>query len=194
MWPQNSFPGGVWPGAMWPAPALDPGPIGALTHLTSATFPFKGNFPGLYAAGSGTSAAVDYAISVIEAEWSGIFTMFTNLSTQQMVNKQAIIESYLVGWWLGDMYPRQMRGVQGDGGIPIASKSIGGVSITKRQIESQPALVALTSNAFGVKALTMILSRVERMAILPQVPQTTIPVTTWQDLATVLQIGGIPAP
>lgn len=192
-WPGGMWPAGIWPGLMWPAPALTPAPLAPTTHLTAQTFPFKRNFPSLYDA-NGHAPAVDFAISVIEAEWSGIFEMFGGTSLTLTVNRQAMLVSYLVGWWLGDMYPAAMRGIQGDGGMPLSSKNIGGVSISRREIEAQPALVPLTSNAFGLKALSIILSRPERALILPRASVLPIAVTTWQEFASVLLGGGIPAP
>jgi hypothetical protein len=46
--------------------------------------------------------------------------------------------------------------------MPLTGKSIGGVSITRKDLEAQPALKQLESNAFGIKALEMIMSAPER--------------------------------
>jgi hypothetical protein len=58
--------------------------------------------------------------------------------------------------------------MQGDGGMPLTSKSIGGVSISRKDLEAQPALKQLESNAFGVKALAMLMSAPERMMLYGQ--------------------------
>lgn len=193
-WPRGLWPNGLWPSELWPAPPVSPSPVPTFqTHLTAQTFPFRRNFPGLYDV-NGYAPEVDNAILIVETEWSGIFEMFSTLDMQTMINRQAILDSYLVGWWLGDMFPGKMRGVQGDGGMPLVSKSIGGVSVTRKEIEMQPALAPLLSNTFGVKAAMMLMSRVERFALLPQAPAAPVPVLTWQQFALAVLQGGVPSP
>jgi len=142
--------------------------------VTNATFPFKANFPTLY--DQGTAPMVDTAIASVAAEWSGCFDaevsgiqgaagLFQTLPHDQKVAKQNLLYAYLVAWWLADMNPTSVVGVQGDGGMALTSKSIGGVSVSRKDLESQPALIPLQSNAFGHKALTMIMSAPERFRL-----------------------------
>lgn len=127
--------------------------------MTDVAFPFKANFPSLYGT-DGKSPIVATAIQTVETEWSGIFTLY-----QRQPSKQAILEGYLVGWWLADLYPDKASGISGDGGMPLTSKSIGGVSVSRKDLEAQPGLRQLESNAFGVKALSMIMAAPERFRI-----------------------------
>jgi hypothetical protein len=131
-------------------------------------FPFADNFPGLIQ-NDGKAPQIDAACLVIETEWSGIFTLFSTFDAVTQKAKRDLLEGYLVGWWLADMYPTKTSGVQGDGGMPLTSKSIGGVSISRKDLEAQPALKQLESNAFGVKALAMIMSCPERMMLHGQI-------------------------
>jgi hypothetical protein len=135
----------------------------------SVVFPFAANFPGLIENGNPlTSSAIDAACVAVETEWAGIFSLFSTFSAALQTAKQNLLEAYLVGWWLMDMYPTKTRGMQGDGGMPLTGKSIGGVSISRKDLEAQPALKQLESNAFGVKALSMIMSAPERAMLYGQ--------------------------
>jgi hypothetical protein len=84
------------------------------------------------------------------------------LPIAQAEAKQTILLGYLVAWWLADMYPSALVGASSDGGMPLTSKSIGAVSISRKDLDAQPALKQLESNAFGIKALTMLVSAPER--------------------------------
>lgn len=190
-WPAGLWPGNAWPARIWPA-ATSPAPS-VTTRMSSASFPFRGSFPSLYNS-NGYAPTVDFACQVIEQEWSGIFSFFSNLDAATQNARVFILEGYLVGWWLGDMYPRAMVGVQGTGGMPIASKSVGGVSVSYKEIEMQPALAPLLSNAFGIKAATIILSRPDRFALVPRGPGRIVPVLSWVDLGVALANAEIPAP
>jgi hypothetical protein len=119
---------------------------------------------------------VDTAIASVAAEWSGCFDeevsgvpgtrgLFQTLSHDQRIAKQNILYAYLVAWWMADMNPSAVVGVSGDGGMPLTGKSIGGVSISRKDLEAQPAMKQLESNAFGVKALMMIMSAPERFRL-----------------------------
>jgi len=125
-------------------------------HTSVPAF-IKTAFPTLYSTDGMTAPVIDAACAAIETEWPGIFQLY-----QSKPGHQANLEGYLVGWWLADMYPDKVVGVSGDGGMPLTSKSIGGVSIARKDLEAQPALKQLESNAFGVKALSMIMGAPER--------------------------------
>ena len=140
--------------------------------MTHGSFPFSANFPTLYGS-DGSAPTVDTAIASVCAEWSGCFDaavsgvsgttgLWQTLPIAQAEAKQTILLGYLVAWWLADMYPTALTGASGDGGMPLTGKSIGGVSISRKDLDAQPALKQLESNAFGVKALTMIISAPER--------------------------------
>lgn len=128
--------------------------------MDHTSFPFGANFPTL------TAGQIDAACLAVEAEWSGIQQLFQTVPNGPA--KRTILEGYLVGWWLADLYPTMVQGVSGDGGMPLTSKSIGGVSISRKDLESQPALKQLESNAFGVKALSMLKSAPEMFTLFGQ--------------------------
>jgi hypothetical protein len=159
-WPNGAWLVGEWPSNIWPNAPQTPVAVG--TRMSHATFPFAAKFSSLYN-NSGKSQIVDFACSVIETEWNGIFTLWANDPAQ--VQKQTMAEAYLVGWWLTDMYPEDVDGVQGDGGMPLTSKSIGGVSITRKDLGLQAGMKQLESNAFGVKAAHLLMTAPERMGI-----------------------------
>lgn len=138
-----------------------------------SSFPFATNFPALYGNNPADSPMVDAAIASVCAEWSGCFDaavsgisgavgLWQVLGTAIAEAKQTILLGYLVAWWLADMYPSSLVGASGDGGMALTAKSIGPVSITRKDMEAQPALKQLESNAFGIKALEMITSAPER--------------------------------
>ena len=78
--------------------------------MDHTTFPFGANFPSI------SAAAIDAACTTIETEWSGIFELYA--TTANPAGKQAILEGYLVGWWLADMNPSSASGIGADGGMP----------------------------------------------------------------------------
>ena len=130
--------------------------------MTHANFPFIDNFPSLVGT-DGSAPLIDAACTTVETEWSGIFELYQTVANGNA--KQQTLEGYLVGWWLADMYPSKVQGISGDGGMPLTGKSIGPVSISRKDLEAQPSLKQLESNAFGVKALSMIMSAPERFLL-----------------------------
>jgi len=71
----------------------------------------------------------------------------------------------MVAWYLADMNPKSVTGVITNGGLPLNSKSIGGikgVSLTFRQFDVQPGMEMLTTNTFGSQALTLMMGAPER--------------------------------
>jgi hypothetical protein len=130
--------------------------------MTHANFPFIANFPSLVGT-DGSAPLIDAACATVETEWSGIFELYQTVANGMA--KQQTLEGYLVGWWLADMYPAKVVGISGDGGMPLTGKSIGEVSISRKDLEAQPSLKQLESNAFGVKALSMIMSAPERFLL-----------------------------
>ena len=161
-WPSGTWPAGTWPAGTWPAaPSYPPG---TGTVMSAANFPWRINFPSLY--NGLESPAVDAACVFIESNWSGIFELFGNLSAAVAAQRQFNLEGLLVAWFLADLYPSAAENIQSDGGMPLSSKSIGGVSISRLQMEVQPGLRQLLTNTYGMQALNIILGRVERGAVI----------------------------
>ena len=130
-------------------------------NLLAADFIFTDNFPGL------NMGVIQDAIDWIEIQFTGCFSLWSKLSADQATKKRTFLEWNLVAWYLADQYPSYVTGVIADG-APIVSKTIGagkGVSIVNRTIDVQEALIPLTSNGFGRRALTMITGSSDRMAI-----------------------------
>jgi hypothetical protein len=163
---QNQWTSGVWPFAI-----QTPASVGA--NMNHASFPYAQFFPGLYNE-VGAAPMVDYACALIEVEWAGIFQLWQNDSATLQAQKQFNLEAYLVAWWLTDMLPEQASGVQGDGGMPLTSKSIGGVSVTRKDMGLQAGMKQLESNAFGIKAAHLFMSAPERMIIAQAQPNNAL--------------------
>lgn len=130
-------------------------------YVTPANFYFANNFPTLQ------SQFIQVSINIVNADWLGIFKCWSTLNQAQQIAKQTVLENYLVAWNLGDLYPKALSGVIGNG-MPIDAKTIGGtkgVSITMKKMEVQPGLEALMSNEFGILALRMLMTIPERFGI-----------------------------
>ena len=145
----------------------------------SVQFPFASNFPGLI--GTDQKAPdIDAACVAVETEWSGIFSLWSTFDAAAKVAKQNLLEGYLVAWWLADLFPTKTSGIQSDGGMPMTSKSIGGVSVARKDMEMQPGLRQLSSNAFGIKAHALLKSAPEMFRLFSnttsmQFPQGSFP-------------------
>lgn len=133
--------------------------------ITHASFMFKANFPSLYDA-SGDAPVVDTAITTVYAEYAGVPSLWSTLSDDARNAKIDLCMNYLTAWWLADMNPTSVVGVQSDGGMPLTSKSIGGISLSRKELDSQPGMKHLESNAFGMKALVMLMSAPERFGLI----------------------------
>lgn len=71
----------------------------------------------------------------------------------------------LTAWYLADLNPASVTGVIVNGGMAVASKSIGGTSLSFQDMNAQDGLKQLNSNVFGQKALMMIQGAPERFGI-----------------------------
>ena len=70
---------------------------------------------------------------------------------------------FLTAWYLADMFPLLSSGIQSMGGLPVISKSIGGVKLTFADIlqtgknpRFRDNLAFLKTNTMGVQAYNMI--------------------------------------
>ena len=120
-------------------------------------FSFSSNFPTLQ------QTDFDNAYNDVSTSFSGCLSLWKVLSVDIQTAKRTLLMNYLVGWYLADMFPSQVVGIVSDGGKPLTSKSIGGTSITFLQIDTK--LQGLTSNTFGLKALSMIQTAPEMLGI-----------------------------
>ncbi len=129
--------------------------------MTAADFLFKDNFPGLYDT-DGASAQVTEAIAEVEALFTGVSSLWATLAADAAARKRTLCMNYLVAWYLADRYPLDAEGIQGTGGMPLTAKSIGGVSLAIKDMESQAGMKQLESNSMGQKAMMMITAAPER--------------------------------
>ena len=125
----------------------------------SYAFSFASNFPNL------AQADFDTAYTAVTTQFAGVSSLWASIDATLSAAKIALCYQFLTAWWLADMHPAEVSGIASDGGKPLTSKSIGGTSITYKDIEVQPGMEQLTTNAFGLKALAMIQGAPERYYI-----------------------------
>lgn len=125
--------------------------------MTVESFMFRNKFKDTL-----TDEEIQLAINCIEADWSGVSTMWRVLPAQQREMKVNLTMNYLVAWWLADYEPSLVTGVFTTGGVPLVEKEIGGVRLRFRDLEVQDAYSKLKSNYFGLRALDILLSAPEK--------------------------------
>ena len=124
-------------------------------------FMFKDDFLAL------TDLQVQKALQIINAEFSGVYTLWSFLPPDEARAKRELCINYLVAWKLVQLYPDSALNVASTGGLPLSSKKAGPIFIkykdTVRQGDSM--LSMLTTNQYGVEALTMIQSAPEMFMV-----------------------------
>jgi hypothetical protein len=93
----------------------------------------------------------------------GVGELWNHLERTIYVQKTQLCYGLLVAWYITDIFPEYAQGVVSSGGIPLHSKSIGGVKVQFGELAGKAGsynnadlLSSLKSNAFGAKAYTMI--------------------------------------
>lgn len=104
---------------------------------------------------------LDGIIDDVYSMWYGVNELWERLDRKVYEDKTQMCYGLLVAWYITDLYPESAIGVMTTGGIPIQSKSIGGVKISFGALQQGRGLNAdllssLKSNPFGAKAYTMI--------------------------------------
>ena len=127
--------------------------------MTRTDFKYAENFPTL------TDTQINTAYDEVCVMFSGVLQCWACLTEPTRTNKRNLCINLLVAWYLADMNPASVRGVVGNGGMALSSKSIGGTSVSFSDMEAQEGLKQLNSNVFGQKALMMIQSAPERYGI-----------------------------
>ena len=123
------------------------------------TFLFERNFYGLL------QADIDTAYEEVSTLYSGVAGLWAVLGKTLQDKKVSLCYQYLTAWYLCNMYPSSVRGVDSDG-RPLSAKTIGGVSLTFASGNNQQdGLLDLSTNTFGLKAKSMIESAPERMGV-----------------------------
>lgn len=119
------------------------------------------NFPDLLA--ENKNDFLDTCIEDVYTIFYGVSDLWTHLERREYVNKTQLCYGLLVAWYITDLFPDYALGVESSGGIPLKSKSIGGVKVTFGETQSTVGnfnnadlLQSLKSNSFGAKAYLMI--------------------------------------
>lgn len=113
-----------------------------------------------------TEEEFEEAKTSVMAMWSGVFELWSVLDSQTRNMKRQEVFSYLIAWYLADMYPtRLVGGMLGAGGMPISSKSIKSVQLQFRKLNLPDSYEVLATNQFGVKAASMIHYAPEMMGV-----------------------------
>ena len=120
-------------------------------------FTFKDRFVDL------TDLQFSQALQMVNAEFSGVYTLWSILPPDERRAKRELCINYLLAWKLASMYPEQTLDVSGTGGLPLSSKKAGPIFIKYKNLVRQEdsILSMLTTNQYGVEALTMIQSAPE---------------------------------
>lgn len=115
-------------------------------------FKFRDNFVDI------TESQFALALSMVNAQFSGVYKLWSFLPPTEAKAKRELCINYLMGWQLMSLYPDKVVGISGTGGMPLLSKKVGPVFIKYRDVVRQGSgvLDMLTTNEFGLQALTMI--------------------------------------
>lgn len=121
--------------------------------ITLAEFAYRNYFPSL------SDPQIQASIDYIDSAWSGVEGLWSNLAMAKRELRIKAMQNLLVAWHLSDMNMEATEGIVANGGIPLQSKDIGGSSagtkLAFRSLNEQDAMIALSSNPFGIKALQM---------------------------------------
>lgn len=125
--------------------------------LDIGDFKFFDRFEGI------SSEQFQTALQMINAQFSGVYSLWSFLPPEEAQAKRELCINYLVAWKLASMYPERAIGLSGTGGLPITSKKAGPIFIKYRNLVAQEGslLSMLTTNQYGIEALTMIQSAPE---------------------------------
>lgn len=122
-----------------------------------ADFRFRDRFIDL------SDAQFAQALQMVNAQFSGVYSLWSILPPEDAHAKRELCINYLIAWKLAQMYPESAIRVSGTGGMPLSSKKAGPIFIKYRNMVGQEGSVLsmLTTNSYGVEALTMIQSAPE---------------------------------
>lgn len=124
-------------------------------YVELADFMFSDKFVEL------TDAQLGTALQIVNAQFSGVYTLWALLPPPERDAKRRLCINYLLAWQLATLYPDQAILSAGTGGMPLKSKKIDGISLTFRDTvrsSGSGVLDMLTTNEWGLQALMMIQS------------------------------------
>lgn len=106
---------------------------------------------------------LDTSIEDVYTLFHGVQDIWSHLERGVYERKTQLCYGLLVAWYITDLYPTMSLGVIGTGGIPLVSKSIGGVKLQfsdatdkAGSFNNADLLKFLKSNTYGSKAYMMI--------------------------------------
>lgn len=107
------------------------------------------------------------AYQIVNTQFSGVWTLWSILPPEDARAKRELCINYLIAWKLAQLYPDIAIGVSGTGGLPLSSKKAGPIFIKYKELVQQEGslLSMLTTNQYGVEALTMIQSAPEQFMV-----------------------------
>lgn len=125
---------------------------------------FGQNFPDLLQ--EAYNELLETSINDVYSMFYGVSQLWKLHTDQVWFDKTQLCYSLLLAWYITDLHPQYAVGVMTAGGIPLKSKSIGGIKIVFGDEESSKqkgkgysdTLAPLKSNPFGYKAYQMIRS------------------------------------
>ena len=120
------------------------------------------NFPDLL--GKEKDDFLDTCIEDVYTLFYGVADLWSHLSREIYVSKTQMCYGLLVAWYIADLFPDLTLGVVSAGsGLAVKRKRIGNTDITFGDVANKAGAInnadllqGLKSNAFGVKAYTMI--------------------------------------
>lgn len=120
--------------------------------LELGDFKFREDFEGI------TEPQFAQALSIVNAQFSGVYSLWSFLPPEEANAKRELCINYLLAWKLAQMYPDQAINVVGTGGMPLGSKKVGPIFIKYKSMvrQEESMLSMLTTNQYGIEALTMI--------------------------------------
>ena len=133
----------------------------ATAFVELENFRFKDRFVGL------SDSDFMTALQAVNAQFSGVYTLWSILPPDDAHAKRELCINYLLAWKLVQLYPDKAIGVAGTGGMPIGSKKAGPIFIKYKNMVRQEdsTLAMLTTNQYGIEALTMIQSAPENYMV-----------------------------
>lgn len=118
-------------------------------------FMFRNDFADL------SEAQLGVALQIVNAQFSGVYTLWALLPPQERDAKRKLCINYLLAWQLATLYPDQALALSGTGGMPLESKKIDTITLKYRNMvraSGSGILDMLTTNSWGLQALSMIQS------------------------------------
>lgn len=107
------------------------------------------------------------ALQAVNAQFSGVYSLWSFLPPDDARAKRELCINYLIAWKLVMLYPENAVGVAGTGGMPIGSKKAGPIFIKYKNMvrQEESTLSMLTTNQYGIEALTMIQNAPENYTV-----------------------------